>query len=836
VAKKVYDNRTTSSEHDKLNSYDKLHFIPVEEKTPRWGAQVLTFMKGNSVPFINPDEVEKRRKDDRGEIDKAAYKQMIDPLTTDGHGNQVGGKAEYFHADWKSCPIFVHLNNIMEAKIEQIPLNIVVSASDQFAMTERMKENAKIIGRDQMRRFLNHFLEKLQLPQLTKFDDPFDYVEQLKAGQMPQPKTKGGRLQAKYNKQVPTGLMSSLKDIVDDNESLAMLNTIQKLGPEVACEVGIKYYMLQVNKFVVKARKAIRDIKNHNGHLFRFYTSLTTGRPITEYEDPRDIRVLPFDQEDLSDLKGWYKESWVTFGDFVQMFGANRTKDELRDIFEQHRKFNGNNYPSYESCTHFQRTNAKIKIGYAEFETQNMDVFVSYEFLGNEKYKKVPTHYKMPKSFNNAKREERHYNVWYKFYYLPQFMDNKMFTANVDEQAKYIYDFGKLQDQQRDGDDFRYSKCSLAGSLIRDKMTWADIIDSFMPKINLLWFKFQNEMVNSIPNGGFFAKELVSMMAKVADGADNNNQTAGIEFMKQFRQTGYGVAGLLKDENGKLIGDGSPFRPFKNTMLEDAFKNLEGMMNLYNLMMQALSQNAITEGAGSKPRQNATGIEATINASGQATYFIEKQYTDSVLNLAEKHIHYFKQIVDEGESERLEDFMSIVGEALGMSMQTVMNIPYHNLGLTVQNAMTDDQKMLVNSLAEKLASAGVLMPEDVFFITMTEDVKWAYAILSLKAKQGRKALAEQQQQQQQQLMQMKQMDLQIEVAKIKASGEQVMANTNLLKQWDFKIDQMMSQLKGSLQMQIKQQTGQNKTDEMITQSNIEKINRTGEHAPKENAA
>lgn len=835
--KKIVNQNNSSTEQDRFVYYDKLHFIPVEEKNEVWGAQVLAYLKANSVAFIDEAVVRAARKKDSGEIEASEYKKMIDPIMTDGKGNQTGGKAEYFHADWKSCPIYVHLDNILESKIEQIPLNLEVNASDKFAMSKRQKENVKIIGRDKMRSFINEFCKKLDMPPLTKFDDPFKWIEQVKSGQVPEQKTKNHRVSSKLVKQPPANILQSLKDSIDDQESLALFNSVDKLGPEAACELGIKYYLLVANRFVAKARKAVRDIKNHNAHLWRFYTSETTGRPVIEYKEPGSVRTLPFLQEDLSDLKGWHDEDYVTFGDFMQMCGAKLTPDQLREVFEMHRKEQGGGtYPSYEACSVQQRNNAKIKLGYAEFETQDMELYISYNYLGNDKYRKVPTDYKVQKSFKNVERHEKHYNVWYKFYYLPLFLDKVTPNHNLAEQSKYIYRFGKLQDQQREGDDFRYGKSSLGGSMIRGKMSWADIIHRFMPKINYLWFKFQNEMVNAMPNGGLFAKKMVELMAAVADDAQNDSATSGIEFIRKLKQTGWGVADFLTDQDGKMIGDGNPFREFKNTMLADAFTNLDGMMTLYNMMMQALSQNSITEGAGSKPRQNATGIEYSVNASSHAQYFIEKQYQDGVLSLAEKLIYYFKEIIDSGDSERLEDFMSIVGEGLGMSFQTLKDIPYHNLGLSVSNTMSDDQRQLVNGLAEKMASAGILMPEDLFFIADTDNVKYAYAILALKAKKGRQMQAEQQAQQQQQALQMKQMDIQIEMKKIEAMGMQARMNINVEKQWDFKIDQMMNQLKGQLQMEIKRQTGANKTDEMITQSNIEKLNQTGEHAPKEEKA
>lgn len=815
----------TSSVSDRFLYYDKLNFIPVEDKDEVWGAQFLAFIKKNSVPFLDATRAKKARDLDRGEINIEEYKKMIDPMLPDGKGGESGGEAKYFHADWKSCPIFAHLDNILEAKVKQIPLNIVVTASDQFAMSKKQKENAKIIGAKMMRDFVNEFNVKLGYPRLTQFDDPFRYIQQLQNGYVPPKKNKSFKINPGTTQQPPVSLIDSIKAAIDDNPSLALYNeNIQKLPEEIACEIGIKYYMLQTNRYANKARSMTSDLKNFNSVLLRFWTSQTTGRPMLEYKDGAEIMTLPFIEEDCSDLKGWYEEPYISFGDFVQKIGANCTEKQLKEIFEVHRKFNGiDTNISYESCPYNLRKNAKIRVGYVEFESQDMEVYSNYQYLGNERFSKKPSNFK-PEKYPNSNREERHYNVWYKFYYLPLLIDRKAANYDLTRQAKYIYEFGKLQDQQREGDDFRYVKSSLVGFRNLSKMTWAEIMNRFMPKINFLWFKFQNEMVNAIPNGGFFAKKLVALMAKSADEANNDNTSSAIEFIKQFKQSGWGLSDLMTDDLGKVIGNGSPFMEFKNTMMAGAFENLDGMMRIYNLLMQSLSQNAITEGAGSKPRQNADGINATITASDQAIFFITDPYERVTLDAAEKFIYYFKQIADEGDSSRKQDFMDIVGEANAEAFNAVHDIPYHNLGLSVNNAMTDEQRQMIVALAEKLASAGILQPEDVFFIASVDNVKYAYAILALKAKAGRDALAQQAQQQQNYVIQGKQLDLKIAQATIQSQQQAQAANITLTKQWDYKIDEMINGIKGTIQQQLKQQVGKNKTDEIIAKSQVDKIN------------
>jgi hypothetical protein len=824
------DNTSTVSE--RFIWYDKLNFVPVEKKDVVWAAQWLAYFKSNMIPLVNPEEAKKLRALERGEIDAAEYKKMIDP-TIDEVGlvdernrpiASVSKRAEYFHADWKVCPIYVHLDNILEAKIKQAPLNLYVKAADEYAMLKQQKRNAQILGRTQFTGFLNGMNKVMRYPPLAKSDDPFRYAGELKNGVKKATDSKLSAQTKKYYKQPPIGMNESLKaQIGDDPEGLALYNEfIDKDGVEIACEVGTKYYLLDKNKFLTKARKILSDIKNFNKTAMQFYTSETTGEPMTEHLPVEKVNTLSFNEDDGSDIVAWNIEWDIPFGQFIQRFGADLNASQLRDVFEANRKIH--NVEDYDKASYHVRNNAKIRIGYFEFESQDMEVYANYEMFGNQKYKKEKTEFKPdPAKFKNSTRDESHYNVWRKMYYIPSLIESKLADFNVENQAKTIYQYDKLQDQQREGDDYRYSKTSL---VVRqsDRMTYAEIVNSIMPKINFLWYQFQNEMVNCIPNGLYFAEELVTSMASTADGANNNNQTSKIEFMRKLKQTGWAVGKVLKDDMGKIIGDGKPFFEMKNTMLQGAMEKLDAMMVLYNMMMQSLGQNDISEGGAPKPRQNLGGIQLALTATTQSQFFIEEPYMDIVLELAKRHIYYFKQIVDEGDSKRLQAFKDIVGSASGTALEAIKDIPLHNLGLTIENAMTDDQRKSVNDLAGSLASAGILMPEDAIFIAQIDDVKYAYAILSLKAKAGRKAMADAQAAQAQAAAQATQQATQLKIEEIKAQGQNVLANTNAAKQWDMKTQQMILQLKEQMEIAVKKMTAQSNITEEITKSNIDKVN------------
>src|SRR3954467_11441731 len=119
------------NDSDTFLYYDKLHFIPVEQKDKEWCARVLLFNKYHSEPFQDPAKAAIVRSRAHGTVDVAMHKKRIDP---------ENGEAKFFSSDWKACPIDQHLDEIVETTVKQIPINLSVKAADEYSISakERM--------------------------------------------------------------------------------------------------------------------------------------------------------------------------------------------------------------------------------------------------------------------------------------------------------------------------------------------------------------------------------------------------------------------------------------------------------------------------------------------------------------------------------------------------------------------------------------------------------------------------------------------------------------------------------------------------------------------------
>lgn len=791
-----------SNQADRMVWYSSLHFIPIEKKNKRWAAEVLYFNKNNSRPFASAKDVQQKRDIQKGIIQTVKYKGMIDP----------DGDAELFSSDWKGNPIDQHLDNIIDARVEKIPNNLVVKAVDEFSKSNQVKENERILGQGAFRNLINQINHELGWPPLKPNEDPFTYVKRMEAGLDSDGK--------KYSKDIPMGIVDSIRSQIQDDEDLALFNEyLWKDGVEIACELGIDYYLFNLNRFTEIAEKVLMDIRHFNQYAMRFYTSQTTGAPVLEYMSPEQIKTSEFENPDGSDIIHWHKEYFITFGNFIRQMGANLSPEQLRDIFEKNKKHNvGIN--DYSTCSFMQRNSARILIGYMEFESQDMEVYTEYVYNGNERFRKANWNYfpseKGIKEFQ-AKRIEKNYNVWRSFYYIPE-IESTLGSTNFDEQAKYIFELKKIQDQQREGDDWRYAKSSLI-MYFSPKMSYFDIKEAFMPYINLLWLQSKNEFVQAHPHGLMWFEEFFAKSLAIADETVKNPTAKKSTMISKIRQTGSAM-GKVMQADGKIINEGKPFVDIKTGHIASAIDRINAMMILYQMMTRALGISETSEGVDPKPRQSFGAIKSAMEGTSNATYSIEKYYSKAVTQCGERLLYYIKSIVDEKDSSRLKEFQNVVGKANGMAVESIKDIPMHTLGLSVQNIITEEQKAFVNGLAQQMAGAGTLDEDTALFLTMVDNLKYSYAILRLKMKQKKREVQQATEADRNFKIQMKQEDQKFQILQIQTAEQGNYATKEMMKKWDAQIMQMENMIKQQGQLEVKDKIKDNRVEEKVVEKQL----------------
>lgn len=800
------DTEVTSS--SRLLYYTDLHYIPEAQKNELWAAQVLIFNKRNCGPIVDADQVKKFRDIDLGKINEQALKEVFDPKD----GNE-GGTADFVATDWKSNPIYLHLSNITEANLEKIPINIYCKAVDEYAKLKQQKDNDKIIMRRYYLNFINSMNVELGYPLLKNTDDPYKYMQNM------QPKVNGKKVVADS----PMGLTDNIKQMINDSEDLSLYNElIYKGDAEIAIELGIQHYLVE-NKWSRIAEGIITDIRHHNICTLRWYTDLETGRPVIEYIDLAELLVTPFKRNDGEDITAWIHEQNITFRDFVRKIGKDLDKNQLKRVFELNKSKGAAHNLDFEQCSHAARDNARIRVAYHEFLTQNCDVYSEAIIKGNAGFKKMDFNWQpSAKTINKykSKRVEKHYNVWMGHWYIPisQSDDSRLSESDFTAQAEFIFDLHKIQDQQRYGNDRALSRPSLV--IWRNKrMSFAKVMDRFIPKIDFLWQQFQNNIANAIPNGLLFAEELLQQMVSTADDSAKNGTDSKKDFMKKLKQTGYGTAKMMTSDS-KVINEGKPFVEIRTQHLQSAKEQLMLMMDLYNMCRQSLGIDPVGEGVAPKPRQSLGGIQLALDAGTSANWNMEKGYMDVVIEVGNRLLCYIISIINQGDSQRLQEFKDVVGAANGMALEAIKDIPNHKLGLSIENVNTDEAKARLVDMTEKLATAGMIDIEALYLINKIDNYKYAVVLMIMKYKQKQAQLADAKTLEFNRQVQLRNLDIQFKQQDYMSRADAESVLLSLSKKWDEKIGVELANIKSMSQQKLKEITGDNKIEQDKTKDQL----------------
>lgn len=806
---------------DLTTYYTDLNYIPSDLKGPVWIAQWIWFAKKNAVRFIDHKEAEKKRMMDRLQIDEQIYKQMVDPKTPMGDG----GEAKYFASDFKANPIYIHLKNITKASIQKVPKNLMVNLKDEYAMLERQRDNYKTLMQREFRHFLNKYNEELGIPKIKDSQDPYKWVQNF----IKKDDEKGGTVI-----DTPVNIIDFIRNQIQDEQDMALYNEYVYRGDvEIAFELGIAHYLLDQNKYDIVSESFLDDIMHFNKAVGSWYTDQITGRPQIEYINGTELWVSPFKSKYGDDLMYYFIEYDVSFADFIRQFGHSLSDQALVNVFELMKRFN----PSLNATIDLTKPTremdqSKIRIGKIGVLTQDYDTFSEAYVRGNYSFQVRPYDWK-PSEWSQknvgAEKNVKHYNVWYTAYYIPPDLFEKA-QADYAWQSQFVFNIEKVQDMQRYGADRRYVRPPLVIWNNYTQASYSDIVETYMKHIHHLWHKFQNAYIQAT-SGVAMSNELLGTMLNAVDEAnkDGKQQTnnAGLEMWKMLKQAGKGFL-KFTDKNGNPIADPSKlFVPIDDRGLEMAEKYLNFILILYDQMTRSLAINDVVEGQDVKPRTALGAIDASVQQSNKAVFFVQHAFEKFTIQYAERCIQYISDISKEPDkysyTKRWDDFVKVVGLANGLMIEGIKDIPLENIGLTVKNEEgAEKKKEYWVNLATNLANQGALDFEILNLLIKEENYKLGAILVILGFK---KKMREQQEQreiefQQQMALEDKRFQTAQALMGAKTQGKQVEIQTQ--GEIDAKIAELETQLKTQSMLLQKQQLKENKMEEATHKSELKK--------------
>ena len=793
-----------------------------------WASQALFFMKLNSTVLVPQDRFIDYRKLSMLDINRQTYVDMVDPPTPMGGG----GTAEYFAADFKANPINIHLDNIVRAKLDKLGVinKLQVNEIDKFAKTQRQTDKDKVIHQRLFRDLITMIAGELGLPPLSKTETAEEYVTKLQ-GKNPNKGTDN-----------VSRIIDQIRMKVKDDKTYALYERYAYKGEiERAFEMWMEHDIINQNKWRIISEDLNDDLKNFNRAVLRVYTDETSGRQILEYIQPNTFFTNPFQAKNGEDIVHCFHEKDITFADFVRQFGTTLTNEELKEVFLM------NKIASNTGTGHGQdwsenpsrsRDNARIRIGFASVLTQEAEKF-SEEYVNDRipSYKPIPDSWKPDKE--SANQKQRIYNVWYSFYYVPP--PGERYTRNAQAswswQSRFIFNMKKNLDMYRYGIDNRYAKSEYV--VWKDpRPSFMDISQAFMPKIHTVWHKFQNCIIQDTTAVAIDVDLITGLLNAVDE--SNSKQTnnpqnptgsngidAGMQAWRSIKQGGMGFV-KFRDKNGNLlVQDPSKlFVGIDSGHLEKAERYLQVMLGLYEQMKMALAQNDVTEGQQAKPRTAVAAIEASLESSNNAIFFLEKPARELLIMVGERNVQWQLNLLKEKKvynyTERWDEYCDVVGLANALLIESIEDENSESLGITVSLEDTTAMQEYIFALANEMAKNKEVSRDSVGLVidTVKTNYKYAYALLMLAAEEQAEENAANEDVAHQRQMEMLQMQNQIALNLVQAKSGGIQQEIKVQGEVDAQLQQQINELKFQTQSMLKSQTTNSRMQE--TDNRLEK--------------
>jgi hypothetical protein len=796
--------------------WNELNFIPSDMKAEVWAGQCTFYLFINAVQFLEDNKFKTYEALDRLVIDKDEYRKMIDPVTPMGGG----GTAEYFSSDFDTIPVDIHVDNILRAKLDKIGFEnkLQVNEIDKFAKSQKQRDKDRIIYQREFRKLINSVHEQLGLPPLKDSQSPYNYVKSLSA--------KDG------DKMIDTAdtFLDYIKSQIKDEQDLVLYESyVYKGDVEMAFELGIQHYLMNLNKWNNKCEYFNRDIKNFNKACGLWYIDETSGRGTVRYVQPNHLYVLPFRSKTGEDIVGFKVEEDITFADFVRRFGETLTDEELKEVFELNKTDGGRHGMDWNKRGGVRGSNAKIRIFFASFLTQDADAF-SERYIGN----RIPTWERKPLSWYPDKhtpdkyktnKEQRIYNVWYSWYGVPPPGTRRNNNSQADWawQSRYIFNMKKDIDMYRYGVDMRYARSQLVIWNDESRPSYTDIKEAFMPKIRTEWHKFQNCIVNDV-SGTFIAHDLIGAVLNAVDEGNKinpdlkgkpsggNGTDDGVAAFRMLRQSGMAWAGLRDTKTGEPIVDPQKlFVKMDNGLLDKAEKHLKIILDQYNLMMLALAQNNISEGQAPKSHTAVEGLQQSMSAVDDGMWFVVKPAREFLIMYGERCVQSILAMIKEhktyGMKQRWEEFQEVIGYANVLMLEGIEDLEAEEIGLTVTLEDVKANQQYIIELANKMAEEDKVAYDAIGLVMQQAQVNWkyAYCLLMIAVKRKEQENAHKQELLHQQQIQLEREKQKTVMAGIQAKGAAKDQNISTQGSVDAKLIQLQDQVKAlSMSMQKNQ--------------------------------
>ncbi len=641
------------------------------------------WFNNNSFNFDkHQQEIQEWRSYAYGKQNVDRYKPRINPT----------GDNSMYNLDWSPIPIIPKFVNAVVNSIFDNRFEIEVKAIDPMALSQKEAYKNELVGK---------IINK-------------EYFDKLKQN---------------YNIDLLEG--QQLPETMEEVDIHMNINFKQSI--EIAAEIAIRY-AFKLNDYDEETKKRIiEDIVVTGRGIVRDDTDPAEGVKI-EYVDPEYFIHSATRKRDMTDCFYMGHVDYITIAELrkqAALRGATWADDrrELEKIAQQFAGQFGNNSNfdrNYNNALgYYPYDDYLVPVLYFEYLVTDMDVYEDKETqYGTSTFKKKPSGYKPPKKskFKRTQYQDRYKDIYCGYYIL---------------KCSKIYGWQRKENQVRVDDGLREVKFgytvyapeyykNATSSLVAKMIPSADAIQ-------LAWLKMQVALANAAPDG--YAIDLSALDAiDLGNGALDPMTVNDI-----YKATGMLVYRSFNEDQSR---NNEPIRP-----LPSVLQNISQYINQIDFNLRFLREitGIVPEMDGQTKRDQLVGVtEIAIQGAKNSIGYVDTSIRNITRRLAEKTLVRIQDLPK--KSALHKEYVEAVGAANMSVIDAMDELPAHKFGVDITVGKNDAERIAFERDVSAMVGAGLIMPDERYFILNIPNVKYAAAYLKMAREKREKQKAMEQQQ------------------------------------------------------------------------------------------
>jgi hypothetical protein len=580
----------------------------------------------------------------------------------------------------------------------------------------------------------------------------------------------------------------------EDNEELEIMNTYTYRSIRASKMKKVLRYVNQINDMERTRQEWKKD-------WFDFGVAVakddidSNGAVRFRRVNPIQFICSPCQKRDFTDAYYMGEIMSYTIGDLKQMAGSQFSEAEFKDISRHTASENlamGGVMNSPITSVSYPYDNKRTQVMDFEFSTSwYLDETQQRESQSEEKLFADSTHQEEKTSSDASPYERPSIQVWMKCKWI----------VGTD----YLFDYGLVDNIKRPKKSLSNARASYHAFAIdlynMQASSRVDRATAVEDAICLAWYKLQNEMARTIPNGWAIdrSKLIFKILGGGAKGGDNAEEV--IKDINEFVQSGiFQYDGIMA--NGQAM-EGIPIQALKAGISPDVVVYYNIIQMHIKTLRAIMGVSDVDTGASKPDRTTNEGVHLMFEASDNNLNDIIQAEKYMIETLSEDLIIRVQDVL---KVRKIEGYVNALGKTTSEFISADESLSYDLFGIEISDKPDDNKRLQFETMVNDAYGKQELDAADIPVLNSIEDLDEAQKLFAYRKRKymaTQKQLKEEEMQRSLQIMQQTetikaQAKIAVQTATMKAETERNVAVENIRAQMQrekLQVEMQMLQMK-----------------------------------------